>query len=110
MQQHIVTDPPRSAHKICPICLTPFFARILLGLTTVNIPVSSKFQIFWEVIVSSLRKASFNLQKKLSTAKQLNSIDRAKLVDSGLRSDVFRISCEVYKACLLLQLLSRSSF
>ena len=89
MQQHIVTDTPRSADEIRPICLTPFFAKILLGLTIVDIPVSSKFQIFWGEIVPSLRRASFNLQKTLSTAGQLNPTYRAKLVDSGLRSDNF---------------------
>ena len=45
--------------------------------------------MFWGGIVSSLRRASFNLQKKLSTAGRLNPTDRAKLVDSGLRSDNF---------------------
>ena len=89
IQQHIVTNTPRSADEIRPICFSPFFSRILLGLTTVDISVSSKFQIFWGGIISYLRRASFNLQKKLSTAGRLNPIDRAKLVDSGLRSDYF---------------------
>ena len=89
MQQHIVTNTPRSADEIRPIRLTPFFAKILLRLTTIDIPVSSKIQIFWGEIVPSLRRASFNLQKMLSKAGRLNPTDQAKLVDSGLRSDNF---------------------
>ena len=50
IQQHIVTVTPRSAEEIRPICFNPFSGgKTFPGLTTVDTPVSSKFQMFWEI-------------------------------------------------------------
>ena len=89
IQQHIVTVTPRSAEEICPICFTSFSAKTFPGLTTVDTPVSSKFQMFWGDIVPSLIRTFFKLQKNALTAGRLNPIDRARLVDSGLRRNKF---------------------
>ena len=45
--------------------------------------------MFWGDIVPSLGRMSFKLQKKALTLGRLNSIDHARLVDSGLRRDRF---------------------
>ena len=90
-QQHIVTVTPRSDEEIHPICFTPSSAKTFPGLTTVDTPVSSKFQMFWRDIVPSLIRMFFNLQKKALTAGRLNSIDRVRLVNSGLQRHRFPI-------------------
>ena len=64
---HIVSITPHSVEEIYPICLTPFSAKTLLGLAT-DIPILSKFYIFWGDIVPSLRTRIFRLQKKAFTA------------------------------------------
>ena len=116
IHQHIVIVTPCSAEEIRPICFIPFPAKTVPGLTTVDTLVSSKFQIFWGDMVPYLRKTSFKLQKKALTARRLNPIDRARLVDSGLRRNKFSDllqnprSQSSFAASFSLQLLSMEIF
>ena len=76
MHQHIVTVTPSSAEEIRATCYTPFSAESLFGLTTVDIPVSAKFQLLCGASVPSRRKTSFKLPKKaLTTGRLIKSID-----------------------------------
>lgn len=66
--------------------LDSFLGQYLAGLTTVEIPVSSKFHMFCGQIGVPRCKTSFRMSKNLDTTGRLNPMDLPILVDSGLRS------------------------